>query len=72
MKNRVEKGRDALLDRKIYLNVDVRRLDALVTEPEGDYDHVDSGLQQVHSAGVSYKMRSYPFCKKAICNGRKY
>ena len=40
------------LDRKICLDVDVRCLDALVTEPKSDHRHVDSGLQQVHSAGV--------------------
>ena len=42
-----------LLDGKIRFDVDVSRLDALVAEPQGNDSHIDSGLQQVHSAGVA-------------------
>jgi hypothetical protein len=42
-----------LLEGKIGLDVDVGRLDALVTEPKGDHGHVDASLQQVHGTGVS-------------------
>ena len=52
-------------DRKICLDVDVRCLDALVTEPKSDHGHVDSGLQQVHSAGVSYEVGGHSFGEKA-------
>ena len=53
------------LDRKIRLHVDVGRFDAVVSEPKGNHGHVDSGLQQMHSAGVSNEMGGYPFGEKA-------
>ena len=53
------------LDRKIRLDVDMGRFDALVPEPKGNHGHVDSGLQQMHGTGVPYEMGGYPFGEKA-------
>lgn len=51
----------ALLDRRVRVQVDVRRALLLVAEPEGDGGRVDAGGQQHHRGRVAQRVRRDEF-----------
>ena len=54
-----------LFRREIRFDISMRRLDALVTEPQRDDGDVYPRLKQVHGRGMSNEMREYAFVSQA-------
>ena len=54
----------ALLQGQIRIKVDLRGLDALVAEPEGDDGAIDAGLEQMNRGGVAQRVRGDVLARK--------
>ena len=50
---------------EVGVEIDLRRLDRFVTEPDGDEGTVDAGLQQLHCRAVSKNVGSHPLLRQS-------
>src|SRR5207237_7346474 len=53
-----------LLHREVRVQIDLRRLDRLVTQPQGNHRSIDAGLQQLHGRAMAQDVRSHALAGK--------
>ena len=44
----------------VGVQIDLGRLDRLMSEPQGDHRDIDAGLKELHGGGVAKNMPRYP------------
>ncbi len=59
-----------LLERELRVQVDLRRGDLLVAEPEGDDGGIDAGVQQPHRCGVPAREESVAYSERIMPTSR--